>query len=346
MGPRIFAGLIALLFFYIVSPLAFPIAMGGVLAVLLAPWLAIFEKKKGSTVLGSFILTFAITMVLLVPVSFLTFFAAKTGFHQLQNWRLNPSSSSTGFMDSVIHLPMIHTGMIWLTSKIPVEMSELVGVFQDLGRSVVARIAEFLGGILSHLPGMLASLGLMVVSVYFFLVDGKRLTLFFKKNSVFTSQQTDQLMKTAAEMCRSVILASLVSGGVQSVIEVLVCALTSTPHLAFIGLLVFIGSFIPIVGSAPITLTVAIHQIIEGRPESGIVLLITAMILIGVDNAVRPLFLKGSANLHPFLAFIAAFGGLQTWGFWGVFLGPIVAALFIVVIQIWLESGKVQKLSK
>jgi predicted PurR-regulated permease PerM len=71
----------------------------------------------------------------------------------------------------------------------------------------------------------------------------------------------------------------------------------------------------------------------------GIAMLVMAIVIAAVDNFVRPLVLRGgSANLHPLLAFVAAFGGLQTFGFIGVFLGPIVAGLFVATVQILLND--------
>jgi predicted PurR-regulated permease PerM len=71
-----------------------------------------------------------------------------------------------------------------------------------------------------------------------------------------------------------------------------------------------------------------------GHTAVGVVLLITAIVVSIVDNVVRPAFLKGTANLHPLLAFVAAFGGLQMIGFSGIFLGPIVAAVFVITVHI------------
>jgi predicted PurR-regulated permease PerM len=52
--------------------------------------------------------------------------------------------------------------------------------------------------------------------------------------------------------------------------------------------------------------------------------------------------LRGSTNLHPLVAFVAAFGGLQTFGFPGVFLGPIIAGLFITTVKVLLTDDNSQ----
>jgi predicted PurR-regulated permease PerM len=213
-------------------------------------------------------------------------------------------------------------------------MEELSNTSQDLMTGLGTKLTDLLGGFVTQLPGLVVALIVVVVSVYFFLVDGRKLVLFLRRNSVFPSQQTDQLMQTVAEMCRSVILAALISGGMQGILELVACILTGTPNAALIGLLVFVASFIPVIGSTPVTLIVALQQLLEGHQIAGVILLIMSVVIIAADNTVRPWFLRGSTNLHPLLAFVAAFGGLQTLGFLGVFLGPILAALFVETFHI------------
>jgi predicted PurR-regulated permease PerM len=337
LNRRVFAGLVAIAFFYVASPMVFPIATGGILAVLFSPWVERLEKKNLSRSICSALLTFGITILVLVPASILIFFSVKSGFYQLQNWKKSQAVGGS-LLNSFLNTPKIYEFMVWLTSRIPINMMDLSTAFQDLAGSVGAKLAEFLSGVLTHLPGMVVALSVVVVSIYFFLVDGPKLLLFLRRNSIFSPTHTEQLVRTVAEMCRSVILAAIVSGGTQAVLEVLTCVLTATPNAAFVGLLIFLASFIPLVGSLPVTLGVAVQQLLEGRQVAGITLLVMAVVILAVDNTIRPWFLKGSANLHPFLGFIAAFGGLQTLGFLGVFLGPILAALFVATIQIFSES--------
>jgi predicted PurR-regulated permease PerM len=69
-------------------------------------------------------------------------------------------------------------------------------------------------------------------------------------------------------------------------------------------------------------------------PKVGIILLVFALLTTVVDNFVRPAVIRGSANLHPLIAFVAAFGGLTLLGFPGIFLGPILAGLAVEVLGI------------
>jgi predicted PurR-regulated permease PerM len=142
-------------------------------------------------------------------------------------------------------------------------------------------------------------------------------------------------------MCRSVILATVASGFVQSVVFGLACAVAGAPSAALIALIVFLASFIPLIGAAPVTFGVAFHELLVGHQGGGIALLVFAVAVGLVDNLIRPIVLRGAGNLHPLLAFVGAFGGLQVLGFAGVFLGPILAGLCVVTVDNLTRSNKV-----
>ncbi|OFZ22119.1 MAG: hypothetical protein A2X94_08825 [Bdellovibrionales bacterium GWB1_55_8] len=342
MAQRIFILLIAVLFVYIASPLITPVAMGAVLAVLMIPLLERMEQRKLPTALSSAVLTIGITLLFLLPATLLLFYIAKNGAIQLQAWKDAPSAASGGtWIEAILDTPALRNALEWITDFFPIGMQELVESAEDLARNIGLKVADLLAGLLARLPGIFVGLAVIIVSIYFFLVDGRKLVFFVRKNSVFTAGQTEKLIHTLGGICRSVILASLVSGVVQAIVEMIFVASTGTRNALLVGGLVFVGSFIPLVGSAPATIGIAIHQFMAGNSKAGVILLIAALIVGTLDNLIRPLFLKGTANLHPLLAFVAAFGGLQTIGVLGVFLGPVVAAMFVATVQLVFERKDV-----
>jgi predicted PurR-regulated permease PerM len=43
--------------------------------------------------------------------------------------------------------------------------------------------------------------------------------------------------------------------------------------------------------------------------------------------------------MHPLVSLVAIFGGIEMFGIMGVFLGPILAAVLMALLQIWPEVG-------
>ena len=50
-----------------------------------------------------------------------------------------------------------------------------------------------------------------------------------------------------------------------------------------------------------------------------------------IDNVVRTLILQGRSKMHPLVSLVAIFGGMEMFGILGIFLGPILAAILIVL---------------
>jgi predicted PurR-regulated permease PerM len=44
--------------------------------------------------------------------------------------------------------------------------------------------------------------------------------------------------------------------------------------------------------------------------------------------------------MHPLVSLISILGGIQMFGIFGVFLGPILAAILISLLQVWPAVGK------
>lgn len=339
MGRRLFALLIIAVFLLVVSPLALPVAMGAVLAALLAPLLERLVKRKLGTALASALITLGVTLLIVLPGATLIFVGAKAGFKQVKVWKEAPRAVGDTPFEAVVNSPGIQRVIDTITTWLPVEAVDLLTAAQDLAKAASLKVADLLGDFVARLPGMTMALAIMVVSVYFFLVDGPKVVRLVRRNSVLNSDQTERMIASFAGMCRSVILAAVVSGFVQSFVFGVACIVCGVPNAPLITLLVFLASFIPLVGSAPITIGVGIHQLLIVSQGVGIALLIVAVIVTVLDNFIRPMVLKGGGNLHPLLGFIAALGGLQTLGFAGVFIGPILAGLFVTTLEMLLQSG-------
>jgi predicted PurR-regulated permease PerM len=88
------------------------------------------------------------------------------------------------------------------------------------------------------------------------------------------------------------------------------------------------------VGALTVVLGLAIYPFFLGDYSKGILLVSVALFVSLVDNFIRPAIMQGTAHLHPFLAFIAAFGGLKVFGITGIILGPIVAGMAVVTLQL------------
>ena len=58
-----------------------------------------------------------------------------------------------------------------------------------------------------------------------------------------------------------------------------------------------------------------------------------------IDNVVRLYVISGRAKMHPLLVFFALLGGVKAFGVLGLFTGPVVVSLTLVVFEMLREEN-------
>lgn len=317
-----------------IYPLLIPVLMGGVFAALLWPLLPKLEGKRLGRGTASGLLTLGLTLLFLLPASFLVFIAVKAVSRQLAAVRDMPDlGGEGGLLSNFTQSPQIQNLLQKASDWFSVSSEEVLNTLTGLARSLGMRLADLLGDFLTQIPGLTLAALVMVISVYFFLQDAERLGKFTRRLSVFSPGETDRLIDTFTGLCRSVLVAALVSGLAQCLLFTLGLLIVGHAQTGLISLLVLLTSFLPLVGSAPVTFGTSFYVLFAVGRGDGLLLLLFAVLASLVDNFIRPAVLRGSANLHPLIAFLSAFGGLQVLGFAGIFLGPIIAGMGIALFD-------------
>ncbi|MBS1962172.1 MAG: AI-2E family transporter [Bdellovibrionales bacterium] len=325
-------------FVYLAWGFFVPLTLGAAIALLLYPLFDYLRLRKNwRPELAASLLTLGVTVLLILPSTLLSIRGVRYAAARFSAWKespfLNAPGGDSGLVDSFAQIPFVSRGITWTAEALRMDQSDVLDSVGAMLKNLGLKAADFVTMALSSLPTLGIGLLLLILGIYFFLADGDRVARFFRNNSVFPDEQTEEIFARFGELCRAVLLASLVSGIVQSIIYVVGGAIGGVKDLVVIGFTVFVSSFIPVIGSSPVTFGLAAYTIVTGSRFAGFSLLIAAFVASVADNFVRPIVLKGGANLHPLIAIVALFGGLQIFGFAGVFIGPILAGMFFVFLD-------------
>lgn len=342
MNPRQTRAFVTFLFgmglLYVAGGFFVPLILGASVALLLHPlfdYLVIRRTWRAD--LTAFLLTLGVTFLLILPVSLLSIRGVRFLSGRFQGWRESPFMDAPGtdstWTESVSQIPAVRVVLEKIAEVLHMETPEVISSAVQMLKTFGMKLADLATVVLTSLPALAVGLFLLILSIYFFLADGYRIVRFFRANSFFPAQQTEEIFTRFKELCRAVLLASLVSGLAQSLIYLVGGAIARVGDLVVLAFSVFLASFIPVVGSSPITFGLAVYFLIIGERFTGFTLLVAALLASAIDGVIRPLVLKGGANLHPLLAIVALLGGLQVFGFAGVFIGPIVAGMFFVILD-------------
>ncbi len=95
-------------------------------------------------------------------------------------------------------------------------------------------------------------------------------------------------------------------------------------------------------GTAVVWIPGGIYLILSGDIKGGIFLLAWGSIVVGtIDNFLRPFLISGGKGsgkdeeIPTLLVILGLFGGVIKWGFLGIFLGPIILVLFLLIFDLY-----------
>jgi len=116
------------------------------------------------------------------------------------------------------------------------------------------------------------------------------------------------------------------------------------PYPATIGAITAVAAVIPFV--APIVYTLAgLYLFIMGDTVGALIIIVSGSVIVFIaDHFVRPVLIGGAARL-PFLwVLLGILGGLESFGFLGLFLGPAIMAALIALWREWTEIPAAERI--
>ena len=95
-------------------------------------------------------------------------------------------------------------------------------------------------------------------------------------------------------------------------------------------------SVVPGIGAALVWFPAVLYLAFNGQLLYAGSLFAFCGLLVGtIDNVLRPKLVGNDTQLHELMIFFSTIGGLLTFGFSGFIIGPIIAALFVTVWEIY-----------
>jgi len=112
--------------------------------------------------------------------------------------------------------------------------------------------------------------------------------------------------------------------------------IASVPHPLFFGAITFFFACIPAIGAAAVCLVAALLIFVTGHPYMALFLAIWGVVIVGLaDNVVKPMLMRGDAELDGAVIFFSLIGGLAWFGAIGLLIGPLAVSLFLAVLRIY-----------
>lgn len=216
-------------------------------------------------------------------------------------------------------------------------------------RNFVQKTAQWAGGNLTNISkqlihgasSLLFEMILVMMVSFFFIRDGARIVEYIKSVTPLSEEERAMFFSRTKKLLNSVIFGILLTVAIQALLGGLGWWFVGLSSPAFFGMLMFFFGMFP-AGTAVVWIPGGIYLILSGDIKGGILLLAWGSIVVGtIDNFLRPLLISGGRNkgtgeeIPTLLVILGLFGGVIKWGFLGIFLGPLILVLFVLIFDLY-----------
>jgi predicted PurR-regulated permease PerM len=312
-----------------------PILLAGIFAALAQPlYLYLARRFGGRRQMASLVTLLLIVFVVLLPFGFLagiiTAQALKLG-ESVRPWVQQKLAEPDTLSALFVNLPFY----------------EQIAPYRA---TILQKAGELVGSMSSYLINSLSSMTVMTVnflfatvillySMFFFLIDGQKLMNKILYYLPLEDHNERLLLEKFTSVTRATLKGTLVVGLVQGGLAGLAFQVVGIPSSLFWGTVMAVLSIIPGIGSALIWGPAALILISGGHYAAGIGLAVFCTLVVGsVDNFLRPMLVGKDTRMHELMIFFSTLGGLALFGFIGIIVGPVIAALFITLWEMYGEA--------
>ncbi len=295
--------------------------------------------KNFASVTSAAVVTLGLALIIFVPI---TLFLFQVLDHPANTMAL--IGTFTNQVDSLSsHLP---TYLAWLKEP----LDNLIALSKVHKDEIIAFLASWLGNGLKTFMAMLGEMAMIVIFFFFLMWYGRSITLFLLpiiplKRSIkreFLDEMTTMIAVVFYTLVGVMIAQGLAFG--------IFIAFFEGYNALLLGFLTGIAAIIPVVGTAFVWVPVVVHEYFQGNIMNVLIISLYsyAMMAFFIDNIVKLVILnfvnrtlsQGKRRINEFVIFFAIVGGLATFGFWGVILGPAIVAFAVTTLRAMRKTNR------
>jgi len=329
---------LALYFCYIIArPFLSPIFLAVMIAIVFHPVHTRVRMRIRGRNAAALISTLLVLVILVVPAIGLGIVVSRevTGLYQLLSER---SAEQGGWNPYVMHAMERLLG--WAGRYIDLSTFDLRGTIlrwlEGISKFLLSWGARAVGNILSFLGDALVAF----FTLFFLFREGSSMRESVAAVLPLNRGQLERLFTGISNSIVANFYGCLAVGVAQGSLASLGFWVLGLPSPVLWGMVTALFSLIPIIGSAAVWGPAVIVLMVGGHWWKGLILLVWGAAVVGqVDSLVRPYVISERANLHTLLVFFALLGGVKAFGIMGLFVGPVVLSVALVVLEMLREMN-------
>jgi predicted PurR-regulated permease PerM len=251
-------------------------------------------------------------------------------------------------LSSKIAFAVQHSSEVLTSIKGFIRQYEVEYNFELLSDSNINKIsgwaANTLPSVLGATVNTLTTIAVMYFILYFMLTDGRKMEATFYDMVPLKDENVLLLRREMNSLVTSNAIGIPLIALLQGVVAVIMYLILGVKEPVFWFVITCITAMLPIVGAALAYVPVSLLFFAGGDTTRGIIMLIYGFAVIGsVDNIFRFWLQKRLGDVHPLITVFGVIIGINLFGFIGLIFGPILIALFILLLRIYANEFSIKK---
>jgi predicted PurR-regulated permease PerM len=322
---------------WVLAPFLAALLFAAILCLTTWPLFAWLEGRlKGRTTLAALLATLALAMVVLGPMSYLAATIAD-GVAQLiallRPWFESADHAPPAWLST---LPLVGEPLDAYWRKLAASQTELT----NLGKQLFDPARKFLTSAATLIGQGLLELTLVVFIAFFFYRDGHKLGMHIVR---LAEKIGGALGERMLQLARSTIMGVMVgivgTAAAQSLVALIGFLIAGVPAALLLAAATFFLSMVP-VGPPLIWGGAAWWLYSQGETGWAIFMIVWGVAVVSsVDNFLKPILISRTSSLPILLVALGVFGGVLAFGFVGIFLGPVILALALTLVEGWSSAS-------
>ncbi|WP_194721953.1 AI-2E family transporter [Noviherbaspirillum malthae] len=322
---------VSLAFVWILLPFYGAVFWAAVFAILFTPFyrrlLLAMQQRRNLAALATMALCLVIVFL---PLTLITASLIREGSTVYERIRSGQLDFGAYFQQAINAMPSWMVG--WLDRF---GLGDIGSLFERLstalaqGSQVIATQAINIG---QNTFDFVVSLGVMLYLLFFLLRDGATLSARIKQAIPLSAEHKRSLLGKFTTVIRATVKGNIAVAATQGALGGIMFWFLGIQGPILWGTLMAFLSLLPAVGAALIWGPVAIFFLLTGAIWQGVTLMVFGVVVIGlVDNILRPLLVGKDTQMPDYVVLVSTLGGMGLFGLNGFVIGPVIAAMFIAV---------------
>lgn len=323
-------------FYRILSGFVGPLSYAGLLAFIFHPlYRRVRAMLRGREGAAAALVTAATLLLVVVPTFYLLAVVTTESVALYED--LRDFVTSPRLQETITHLRESRLGGLVHDAGVRAKI-DVVAVVVSASQTVSGFLVAQAPAAAANVFRFLINFFFAAFAMFFFFRDGGRMVTAVQELIPMEATDKDVVVTRFAETLSAVVLGSALTAAAQGVLGGMAYWALGVPFSVLLAGATAFLSLLPY-GGPLVWIGVAIYLALTGDyVRAAIMAGWGALVISSADNFIRPLVIGGRTQIPTVFLFFGILGGLQAYGFLGMFLGPAVIAILVAFARIYREQ--------